>query len=185
MSHDRKRVATGQVGLEPMIFIWDAETAERLEMMTLPKGSRSVSALGFSSDGKYLSAADMSDDHFVHLFDITQKDKKGKCIHLGSMKSDRKKIFQINWSPTSANTFVTCGVEHIFFWTVAQGALKKKAASKPGGKPGQKLGFPSVAFSKIHGIAFLAGSDGTIYTYNNGAPGKTYKNTHSKMVSCI
>ena len=68
---DRTRVATGQVGLEPMIFIWDTETGERIDMMTLPKGSRSVSALGFSKDGKYLSAADMSDDHCVHLFDLT------------------------------------------------------------------------------------------------------------------
>ena len=72
MSKDRTLVATGQVGLEPMIFIWDAETAERRAMMTLPKGSRSVSALGISPDGKYLSCADMSDDHKVHLFDLTQ-----------------------------------------------------------------------------------------------------------------
>jgi len=53
-----------------MIFIWDAETAERIDMMTLPKGSRSVSALAFSSDGAHLAAADMSDDHNVHLFDL-------------------------------------------------------------------------------------------------------------------
>ena len=71
ISSDRQRVATGQVGLEPMIFIWDANTAERIDMMTMPKGSRSVSALAFSHDGKYLSAADMSDDHCVHLFDLT------------------------------------------------------------------------------------------------------------------
>ena len=77
-----------------MIFIWDANTAERIDMMTLPKGSRSVSALAFSHDGKYVSAADMSDDHCVHLFDLTQKDpKKNKCIHLGSQKKDRQKIF--------------------------------------------------------------------------------------------
>lgn len=70
MSADRTQVATGQVGREPMIFIWDAQTAERLKMMTLPKGSRSVSALAISPDGKYLAAADMSDDYNVHLFDL-------------------------------------------------------------------------------------------------------------------
>ena len=73
-----------------MIFVWDAVTAQRLEIMTLPKGSRSVSALAISPDGKYLAAADMSDDHYVHLFDLTQRDpKKGKCMHLGSKKKDR------------------------------------------------------------------------------------------------
>ena len=76
-----------------MIFIWDAETAERIDMMTLPKGSRSVSALGFSKGEQFIAAADMSDDHNVHLFDLTQKDKKGKCVHLAAVKKDRKKIF--------------------------------------------------------------------------------------------
>ena len=102
-----------------MIFIWDAETAERIDMMTLPKGSRSVSALGFSKDGNYIAAADMSDDHNVHLFDLNQKDpKKGKCVHLAAVKKDRKKIFQISWSPTQAGQFVSVGLEHIFFWSV-------------------------------------------------------------------
>ena len=41
-----------------------------------------------------------------------------------------------------------------------------------------------MAFSKS-GLALLAASDGTVYTYNNGAPGKSYKQTHAKMVSCI
>ena len=31
----------------------------------------------------------------------------------------------------------------------------------------------------------LAASDGAVYTYTNGAPGKSFKGTHSKMVSCI
>lgn len=78
LNADRTLVATGQVGLEPMIFIWDAETGERRDFMTLPKGSRSVSALDFSADGKYLAAADMSDDHNVHLFDLTQHTQSKK-----------------------------------------------------------------------------------------------------------
>ena len=54
----------------------------------------------------------------------------------------------------------------------------------PASKPGQKLGFPSIAFSKS-GVALLAASDGNIYSYNGTAPGKSYKNIHNKMVSCI
>ena len=41
-----------------------------------------------------------------------------------------------------------------------------------------------MAFSKS-GTALLAASDGNIYSYNGGAPGKSYKGTHTKMVSCI
>lgn len=42
ISQDRTKVVTGQLGTEPMIFVWDAETAKRLDFMHLPRGSRSV-----------------------------------------------------------------------------------------------------------------------------------------------
>ena len=78
----------------------------------------------------------MSDDHNVHLFDLMQKDgKKGRCVHLGSVKKDRKKIFQILWSPKDAETFVSVGVEHIFFWGVLP-QLNGKKAKLPASKPG-------------------------------------------------
>lgn len=83
-------------------------------MMILPKGSRSVSALAMSPDDKYLCAADMSDNHEVHLFDLTQKDRKGNCLYLLKNKTNRVKIFQIMW--TDATNFVSVGVEHIYFW---------------------------------------------------------------------
>ena len=31
----------------------------------------------------------------------------------------------------------------------------------------------------------MAGSDGTVYTYTNGAQSKSHKGIHTKMVSCI
>lgn len=80
-------------------------------------------------------------------------------------------------------SFVSVGLEHIYFWTVSP-KLDAKKASLPKAKKGVKLGFPSVAFSKS-GLALLAGSDGTVYTYNNGTIGKSHKGMHSKMVSCI
>jgi hypothetical protein len=63
-------VATGQVGLSPIIFVWDAQTAERLYMMRLPKGSRSVSAIGFNKDGTLLAAADLHNEHNVYVFNV-------------------------------------------------------------------------------------------------------------------
>lgn len=134
--------------------------------MTLPKGSRSVSALGFSSDGKYIAAADMSDDHSVHLFDLSKQDKKGKCLHLGFVKKDRKKVFQIMWSPTVPGSFVSVGLEHIFFWKVSPKLLATKASPMPTAKAGTKLGFPSVAFSRS-GNAYIASSNGTVYGFTS------------------
>jgi Tol biopolymer transport system component len=70
VSEDRKWVATGQNGHEPMIFIWDAVTAERRCMLSLPRGARATSAIALSPDGKWLAATDMSDYKSMHIFDI-------------------------------------------------------------------------------------------------------------------
>lgn len=91
-THDRKQVATGQVGSEPWIFVWDSHTAQLQRTMRAPKGSRSICALAFSKDMRFLAAADMSDDHYIHIFDLTQE-KKNKCVKIFSQKSDRRKIF--------------------------------------------------------------------------------------------
>mgnify|MGYP003336909991 CR=1 FL=1 len=59
--------------------------------MTLPKGSRSVSALAWSTDGRYIAAADMSDDHNIHVFDTQTLDKKNKATKSKKGKETRKK----------------------------------------------------------------------------------------------
>lgn len=78
-------MATGSRGSCPMIFVWDAETAERKHFMRMVKGSRDVSALAFSPDSKMIAAADMHDNHRIHVFDLTGPvDKKGlrPCIFM-------------------------------------------------------------------------------------------------------
>lgn len=75
-----------------MIFVWDAITAERLEFMTLPRGSRSVSALAFNPDSTIVAAGDMTDDYKIHLFDLTAPKVKGKTLLVCTAKLDSKKI---------------------------------------------------------------------------------------------
>jgi hypothetical protein len=45
-------------------------------MMQLPRGGRSISAIAVSENKQYIYAADMSDNHEVHIFDILTLDKK-------------------------------------------------------------------------------------------------------------
>jgi hypothetical protein len=45
-------------------------TAEKLKMMRLPKGSRSVTAIGFNKDATMLAAADFHNDHNVFVFNV-------------------------------------------------------------------------------------------------------------------
>lgn len=101
-----------------MIFVWDAITATKINFMTLPTGSRSVTALSMNSNGKYLVAADMSDDFNLHLFDLTKTNKDGQCIKIATVGKDKKQIFGIKWNPKVPDSFVTAGTRHLFFWDV-------------------------------------------------------------------
>jgi microtubule-associated protein-like 6 len=80
ISADRTKVVTGQLGTEPMIFVWDAFTGLRLHFMTLPRGSRAVSALAFNKDSSLVAAVDMKDNNCLHIFDLNAPKVKDKAL---------------------------------------------------------------------------------------------------------
>lgn len=90
--------------------------------MTLPTGTRSVSALALSPDGKYLAASDMSDNCLIYLFDLNQMVKKndvvGKCALIQKKESNKKHIFAIKWNPLDPSEFVSAGDKHLYFWNI-------------------------------------------------------------------
>jgi hypothetical protein len=75
----------------------------------LPKGMRSVTAIAFSKDSKFIATADFSNDHNVYVHEW----------ETGTMKFSKKtggnKIFMIEWSKME-DEFCTVGPKHICFW---------------------------------------------------------------------
>ncbi|KAM7375782.1 hypothetical protein PAMP_005554 [Pampus punctatissimus] len=67
-------VATGQVGRDSSIHIWDTET---LKPMSVLKGSHQlgVCALDFSADGKRLASVGLDDNHTIVLWDWRKGEK--------------------------------------------------------------------------------------------------------------
>ena len=71
ISTDRKYCVTGQIGeksLPPTIFIWDTQECKLKtpnSYTRLPKGSRAVTALSFSTCGNYIACSDNHDKHRV------------------------------------------------------------------------------------------------------------------------
>lgn len=70
LSKSRKLVVSGQNGQKPLVFIWDAETAEPIGSKKLPKGSRLVTSIAISATDKYVVAADASEKIFCHIFKV-------------------------------------------------------------------------------------------------------------------
>lgn len=73
INNDRTLVATGQVGKSPIILVWDACTAEVKCTLRIPKGTRSVTAIGFNKDSTMIACADLHNDHNVYVFRLSDR----------------------------------------------------------------------------------------------------------------
>ena len=102
-------MATGQNGVTPTIFIWKADTAEKVQKLKLPKGTRLVSAIGISPNDKYVAATDSSEKIEVHVFDIG----KGRLI---SSTKVNYVVKHLVWHPSDDTVFATCGQDHLFYY---------------------------------------------------------------------
>ncbi|GFN97686.1 echinoderm microtubule-associated protein-like 6 [Plakobranchus ocellatus] len=109
-------VATGQVGRDPSIHIWDVES---LKTGSVLKGQhqRGICALDFSADGKKLASVGLDDNHSIVVWDW----KKGE--KLATTRGHKDKIFVIKWNPLDHTKLVTVGVKHIKFWTQTGGGF--------------------------------------------------------------
>eukprot|EP00727_Mastigamoeba_balamuthi_P005313 m51a1_g14780 hypothetical protein (1397) ;mRNA; r:446353-450955 len=110
-------VATGQVGKDPAIIVWDSASMRQLKVL---KGvhERAVTSIGFSPDGKKLVSVGMDDYHTIVVWDW----EAGKPI--ASARGSTDKVFDINFSPFDNNAVMSCGVKHSTFWTITGNTLK-------------------------------------------------------------
>lgn len=104
VSNDRTIACSGQNGKTPTVFVWDAVTGEKMNRIVLPKGSREVSAIGFSFDGQYIATADNHNDHHVRVYEA----ESGDLIF--EKKSGGNKVFDLEWSKKEDHyEFSICG----------------------------------------------------------------------------
>ncbi|XP_041098083.1 echinoderm microtubule-associated protein-like 5, partial [Polyodon spathula] len=85
-------IATGQVGRDSSIHIWDSEMLKTLSIL---KGHHQygVCALDFSADGKCVASVGLDDNHTIVLWDW----KKGE--KLSAIRGSKDKIFVIKMNP--------------------------------------------------------------------------------------
>uniref|UniRef100_A0A671UC96 EMAP like 5 n=1 Tax=Sparus aurata TaxID=8175 RepID=A0A671UC96_SPAAU len=109
-------VATGQVGRDSSIHIWDTET---LKPMSVLRGFHQlgVCALDFSADGKRLASVGLDDNHTIVLWDWRKGEK------LSAMRGSKDKIFVVKINPYLPDKLITAGVKHMKFWHKAGGGL--------------------------------------------------------------
>ncbi|XP_031596890.1 echinoderm microtubule-associated protein-like 4 isoform X3 [Oreochromis aureus] len=127
---DKIRIATGQIAgvdkdgrpVQPHVRVWDSVSLATLQIIGVKTFERGVGSLAFSKadSGQHLSVIDDSNDHMLTVWDW-QKNSK-----IAEIKTTNDVVLVVEFHPTDANTIVTCGKSHIFFWSWNGNALARK-----------------------------------------------------------
>uniref|UniRef100_H2Z3H7 Uncharacterized protein n=1 Tax=Ciona savignyi TaxID=51511 RepID=H2Z3H7_CIOSA len=125
---DKLKIATGQVaGLEldgrprvPQVHIWDAVSLTTLHVLS--PFDRSVASLSFSKadGGSLLCVVDESNDHVLSVWNWQKETKVAEA------KSSKDQVLLCEFNPHLDGSIVSCGKNHINFWSLEAGQLVKK-----------------------------------------------------------
>ncbi|XP_074487309.1 echinoderm microtubule-associated protein-like 6 isoform X4 [Sebastes fasciatus] len=116
---DKIQVATGQVGKDPFICIWDTYAMQTVSILR-DVHTHGVACLAFDSDGQRLVSVGLDAKNTLCVWDW----RRGRVLATATGHSDR--IFDVAWDPCQSSRLVSCGVKHIKFWTLCGNALTPK-----------------------------------------------------------
>jgi WD40 repeat protein len=158
---DLKTIATGEVGKNPKICIWQTTNPDRsINEFRQDRDSRAVTCLGFSFDGRLLAAADLHNDHNVRVWDWA------KGLKLALVKGGPDRIFDLSWSKISLD-FCTAGVKHVEIWNfdVNKPLLTKKKGIF--GNTGTVVNMTCCAW--VQNSALTGGLNGKVYKWSGNS----------------
>nr|XP_033792272.1 echinoderm microtubule-associated protein-like 4 isoform X3 [Geotrypetes seraphini] len=127
---DKIRMATGQIAgvdkdgrpLHPHVRVWDSVSLSTIQVIGLGTFERGVGCLDFSKadSGTHLAVIDDSNEHMLTVWDWQKKSR------VAEIKTTNEVVLAVEFHPTDANTIITCGKSHIFFWTWNGNSLSRK-----------------------------------------------------------
>ncbi|PNI66240.1 EML6 isoform 4 [Pan troglodytes] len=155
----RNVVATSQIGTTPSIHIWDAMTKHTLSMLRCFH-SKGVNYINFSATGKLLVSVGVDPEHTITVWRWQEGAK------VASRGGHLERIFVVEFRPDSDTQFVSVGVKHMKFWTLAGSALlyKKGVIGSLGAAKMQTM--LSVAFG-ANNLTFTGAINGDVYVWKD------------------
>ncbi|XP_058881491.1 echinoderm microtubule-associated protein-like 6 isoform X3 [Acipenser ruthenus] len=165
---DKTQVATGQVGKDPYICVWDTYNVQTISILK-DMHTHGVACLAFDLDGQRLASVGLDAKNMVCVWDW----KKGKVLATATGHSDR--IFDIAWDPYQQNRLVSCGVKHIKFWALCGNALTPKRGIF--GKTGDLQTILCLASAKDD-ITYSGALNGDIYVWKGLNLVRTIQGAH-------
>ncbi|PAA85883.1 hypothetical protein BOX15_Mlig016715g1 [Macrostomum lignano] len=159
-------VATGQVGKDPTIHVWEVESLKALSIL---KGQheRGVCAVAFSGDGRKLASVGLDDNHCIVVWDW----RKGE--RLATTRAHKDRLFVIRWNPHDPNKLITVGVRLIRFWTVAGAGLTSSRGTF--GSVAKLDTMLSACYGTDAETAYTCGASGLVYVWQGNVLSRTVK----------
>ncbi|XP_041958628.1 echinoderm microtubule-associated protein-like 6 [Alosa sapidissima] len=159
-------VATGQVGRDPAVHVWDIQT---LKCLSLLRGQhqRGVCALEFTADGRSLVSVGIDEGHSIVIWDWRKGEKLAKA------RGHKDKIFVVKGNPFRMDKLVTVGMKHIKFWQHTGGGLTFKRGIFGG--LGKQETMMSVCYGRAEDLVFSGATTGDVFVWKDTTLVKTIK----------
>jgi microtubule-associated protein-like 6 len=170
-------VASGQLGKDGPIHIWNSASKQTLSIIQ-GHHTDGVCSVHFSSSGKLLLSVGIDRNHSVVV------SKWSDATKLASSSGSSERIFVAEFRPDSDTHFVTCGVKHVKFWTVAgnqlvgQRGLLGSNAQDTGDDPVKMQTMLSVAFG-TGDVTFTGSMSGDVYVWSGHILSRTVNRAHT------
>ncbi|NXV10481.1 EMAL6 protein, partial [Cettia cetti] len=152
-------VATSQIGTTPTIHIWDAMSKQTLSMLRCFH-TKGVNYVNFSATGKLLVSVGVDPEHTITVWRWQEGAK------VASRGGHLERIFVVEFRPDSDTQFVSVGVKHMKFWTLAGSALLYKKGVIGSMEDAKMQTMLSVAFG-ANNLTFTGAINGDVYVWKD------------------
>uniref|UniRef100_A0A672QM47 EMAP like 5 n=1 Tax=Sinocyclocheilus grahami TaxID=75366 RepID=A0A672QM47_SINGR len=168
---ERVLVATGQVGKEPYICVWDSYTVQTVSILK-DMHTHGISCLAFDLDGQVSVLSNKKDFTLYTMYLL--------CSYCGKRgKLGTGLIFDISWDLYQQSKLVSCGVKHIKFWSLCGNALTPKRGVF--GKNGDLQTILCLACAKDE-ITYSGALNGDIYVWKGISLIRTVQGAHGSGI---
>nr|XP_019940288.1 PREDICTED: echinoderm microtubule-associated protein-like 5 [Paralichthys olivaceus] len=169
---ERVLVATGQVGKEPYICVWDSYTVQTVSILK-DVHTHGIACLAFDLEGQCLVSVGLDSKNTICVWDW----RRGKVLAAAPGHTDR--IFDISWDLYQPSKLVSCGVKHIKFWSLCGNALTPKRGVF--GKTGDLQTILCLACAKDE-VTYSGALNGDIYVWKGVNLMRTVQGAHGSGI---
>ncbi|CAB1343775.1 unnamed protein product [Coregonus sp. 'balchen'] len=146
-------------GTTPSIHVWDAMSKQTLSILRCSH-AKGVAYVNFSATGKLLLSVGVEPEHTITVWSW----QEGAKVTSKGGHPDR--IFVVEFRPDSDSQFVSVGIKHIKFWTLAGGSLMYKKGVVGSVEGGRMQTMLSVAFG-ANNLTFTGAINGDVYVWKD------------------